>query len=73
MIGLFWAVLYILQIGFCLLLVMARKDETKKLLTHGVGLRFAIANWLQAGWAVAWVLKFFLVAEIFLLLNVLNL
>jgi hypothetical protein len=78
MIGIFWILLYSLQIGLCLILVMARKDETKvsflvyllcrsgvrnlrsyrfpqATLVHGVGLRFAIANWLQAAWAVAWV------------------
>lgn len=29
MIGIFWILLYSLQIGLCLILVMARKDETK--------------------------------------------
>ncbi|WVR04924.1 hypothetical protein IAU60_001936 [Kwoniella sp. DSM 27419] len=36
-------------VGFCLTLLLVRKDET---LINGVGLRFAIANWLQAAWAV---------------------
>ncbi|GHJ90411.1 hypothetical protein NliqN6_6813 [Naganishia liquefaciens] len=73
MIGIFWILLYSLQIGLCLILVLARKDETKATLVHGVGLRFAIANWLQAGWAVAWTLKWFKVSEIIILLNVINL
>jgi hypothetical protein len=29
MIGIYWILLYSLQIGLCLILVMARKDETK--------------------------------------------
>ncbi|OCF31459.1 hypothetical protein I316_06861 [Kwoniella heveanensis BCC8398] len=61
MIGLYWAVLYVLQVGFCLTLV------------HGIGLRFAIANWLQAAWAVFFTLQFFIGAEIALILNVINL
>jgi hypothetical protein len=71
MLGIYWILLYILQIGFCLVLVLARKEETKATLTHGVGMRFAIANWLMAAWAVAWTLKFFLVAEIIVLINAL--
>jgi hypothetical protein len=42
-------------VGFCLVLLIARKEETKQTLVHGVGLRFAIANWIQAAWAVAFV------------------
>lgn len=72
MLGIYWLVLYALQIGFCLVLVVARKEETKSTLVHGVGLRFAIGNWLQAGWAVAWTLKFFKVSEILVILNVIN-
>jgi len=29
LLGLYWIVVYALQIGFCLILVTARKDETK--------------------------------------------
>jgi len=29
LLGLYWVVVYALQIGFCLILVTARKDETK--------------------------------------------
>ncbi|OCF72199.1 hypothetical protein I204_07464 [Kwoniella mangroviensis CBS 8886] len=60
MVGIYWALLYLLQVGFCL--------ET---LIHGVGLRFAISNWLQATWAVFFTLQFFWGAEIVLLINVL--
>ncbi|RSH95706.1 hypothetical protein EHS25_000798 [Saitozyma podzolica] len=72
MVGLYWAVLYVLQVGFCLTLLLARKQVTKDTLIHGVGLRFAIANWIQAGWAVCFTLQFFIGAEILLLLNVIN-
>jgi cytochrome bd-type quinol oxidase subunit 2 len=91
MIGLYWAVLYVLQgelyfqysqsgfiwiairpeaprslppycwiepltaVGFCLTLLLVRKDETKNTIINGVGLRFAVANWLMAAWAVCFV------------------
>ena len=42
-------------VGFCLTLLLVRKDVTKETLVNGVGLRFAIANWLQAAWAVCFV------------------
>jgi len=56
--------IYVGQFGFCLLLVLARKPETKKTLVKGVGLTLVLANWVMAGWAVAWVLKWFLVSTI---------
>jgi hypothetical protein len=56
LIGLYWAVLFVLDIGFCVgavymraagsstrsqvLLVTARKIETQHLLVSGIGLRF---------------------------------
>ncbi|RSH83643.1 hypothetical protein EHS25_005547 [Saitozyma podzolica] len=73
MIGLYWAVLYVLQVGFCLTLLLVRQQVTKDTLIHGVGLRFAIANWIQAAWAACFTLQFFIGAEIILLLNVINL
>jgi hypothetical protein len=100
MIGAYWAVLYSLQsesefssegqadkvVGFCLTLLLVRKDVTKETLVNGVGLRFAIANWLMAAWAVCFVctpplreeradwqsLQFFIGAEIVILINVIN-
>ncbi|ORY32107.1 hypothetical protein BCR39DRAFT_524185 [Naematelia encephala] len=72
MVGIFWAFLYILQVGFCMVLLLVRKDVTKETLVNGVGLRFAIANWLQAAWAVCWSLQFFIGAEVLILLNVIN-
>jgi hypothetical protein len=34
MLGIYWILLYILQIGFCLVLVLARKEETKVCVFH---------------------------------------
>ncbi|CED84874.1 hypothetical protein [Phaffia rhodozyma] len=72
MISGYWTVVYALQIGFCLMLVLARSAETKDVLMRGVGMRFSIANWLMAGWAVFWTLQTswsFMVAEVLLILN----
>ncbi|KAG1741257.1 hypothetical protein EDB19DRAFT_1704993 [Suillus lakei] len=54
------------QIGYCTLLVIARKPETKTTLVRGVGLSLVFANWLMALWAVSWVLEFFLLSTILL-------
>ncbi|KAJ3484650.1 hypothetical protein NLI96_g5492 [Meripilus lineatus] len=66
MIAIYMIVIYLLQIGYCLLLVMVRKPETKKTLVRGVGLPLVFANWLMAGWAIAWFLQAFLVSTILL-------
>ncbi|KAF8196711.1 hypothetical protein K438DRAFT_1825445 [Mycena galopus ATCC 62051] len=58
------AAMYLGQIGYCILLVLARKPETKRTLTKGVGLSLVFANWIMALWAVAWVFKWFLTATI---------
>ncbi|KAJ7050529.1 hypothetical protein C8F01DRAFT_1178656 [Mycena amicta] len=58
------AVIYLSQIGYCVLLVLARKPETKSTLTKGVGLPLVFANWLMALWAVAWVFEWFVAATI---------
>ncbi|KAK7031367.1 hypothetical protein R3P38DRAFT_2923123 [Favolaschia claudopus] len=63
-ISVFIAVMYLMQIGYCGLLVLARKPETKRTLTKGVGLSLVFANWLMALWAVTWVFKWFLAATI---------
>ncbi|KAG1837346.1 hypothetical protein C8R48DRAFT_743561 [Suillus tomentosus] len=59
------------QIGYCTLLVVARKPETKTTIVKGVGLSLVFANWLMALWAVCWVLEFFLLSTILLGLLVL--
>ncbi|KAF9224660.1 hypothetical protein BS17DRAFT_780256 [Gyrodon lividus] len=59
-------VIYVFQVGYCLLLVFARKVETKKALVKAVGLSLVFANWAMAFWAIAWVLQWFLASTILL-------
>ncbi|KAG0698943.1 hypothetical protein DFH29DRAFT_983708 [Suillus ampliporus] len=60
------AAIFLGQIGYCILLVMARKPETKTTLVRAVGLSLVFANWLMALWAISWVLEFFLISTILL-------
>jgi len=53
-------------VGYCVLLVMARKSETKKTITKGVGIALVLANWIMGFWAVAWIMQWFLVSTILL-------
>ncbi|KAN0061119.1 hypothetical protein ACQY0O_006854 [Thecaphora frezii] len=53
---LYWAVLYLLQIGFAVFLLLSRTPETKKAIVHGVGTRLALANYMLVLWAIFWVL-----------------
>ncbi|KAF9645230.1 hypothetical protein BDM02DRAFT_3120522 [Thelephora ganbajun] len=57
---------YIGQVGYCILLVTARKPETKKTITRGVGIALVLANWIMGLWAIAWVMQWFLVSTILL-------
>ncbi|KAF9522248.1 hypothetical protein CPB83DRAFT_864746 [Crepidotus variabilis] len=57
---------WVAQIGYCVLLVGARKEETKRAMTQGVGLSLMGANVVMAGWGVAWILQQFLLATILL-------
>ncbi|KAA1471944.1 hypothetical protein DENSPDRAFT_859225 [Dentipellis sp. KUC8613] len=63
--------IYLGQIGYCLLLVFVRKPETKKTVVKGVGMAVVLANFVMAGWAVAWVFQLFLASTILLGLLVL--
>jgi hypothetical protein len=63
-IGLYLAVVFLGQIGYCLLLLVASKAETKKAVIKGVGFGLVLANIVMALWAVAWVMQWFLVATI---------
>jgi len=58
--------IYVGQIGYCILLVFARKPETKKTLVKDVGLSLVFSNWVMAAWAIAWVLQGFLASTILL-------
>jgi len=59
-------VLYVGQIGYCVLLVLARKEDTKRALVKAVGHPLVFANWLMAFWAIAWVMQWFLVSTVLL-------
>ncbi|KIM41533.1 hypothetical protein M413DRAFT_445516 [Hebeloma cylindrosporum] len=63
-IGAYVAVIYLGQIGYCLLLVFASKPETKKALTHGVGLSLVFANFVMALWAISWVMQWFILSTV---------
>ncbi|PWN88049.1 hypothetical protein FA10DRAFT_268269 [Acaromyces ingoldii] len=53
----FWAIMFLLQVGFALLVVLSQKEFTKRTIVNGVGLRLAFSNLLLAAWAVTWVLN----------------
>ncbi|KAK7460908.1 hypothetical protein VKT23_008836 [Stygiomarasmius scandens] len=63
-IAVYVAAIYVGQIGYCMLLVLARKEETKKTLIKGVGLSLVLANWVMAIWAISWVFEWFLAATV---------
>jgi hypothetical protein len=64
LIAVYLAAIYGLQIGYCVLLVLARKPETKKTLVNGVGLALVFSNWVMAAWAVAFIFRLFLLSAI---------
>jgi len=66
MIATFVLVIYGVQIGYCILLVLVRKPETKRTMTKGVGMSIVIANWLMAIWPIFFTLEFWLVSTIIL-------
>jgi len=68
----YWALVFLLQVGYCILIVVSRKQETKKLVLNGVGLRLALVNFGLALWSVFWVLDkrwSFLAGEVILAIN----
>ncbi|KAF8062320.1 hypothetical protein FPV67DRAFT_1508020 [Lyophyllum atratum] len=58
-------VIFLGQLGYCLLLVFARKQETKNTLIRAVGLSLVAANWVMAFWAICLVFQWFLAATVF--------
>ncbi|KAF8719204.1 hypothetical protein AX14_011338 [Amanita brunnescens Koide BX004] len=62
--GAYVAVLFLGQIGYCVLLIMASKRETMYTLIKGVGMSLVTANFVMALCAVCWVMQWFLVASI---------
>jgi len=70
MIAVFWMAILGTQIAYCLLLVFAFTEETKRTLVHGVGLPMIFANWLIAAWAVAFAFQSFLPCVVLIALSV---
>jgi len=66
MIATFVIFLFLCQVGYCILLVLARKDETKATLVKGVGVSLVVANWIMALWAISWKLQVWLLSTILL-------
>jgi len=62
--GTFIALLFMGQLGYCLLLVVVRKEETKAAVIKGVGPSLVIANITMAIWSIAWVLQWFFVCTL---------
>jgi len=67
----FWLFLYVLQLGF-LTTHWSRDENIRNTTVKTVYSSFAIFNMLQFGWALLWVHKHFVISEIFLILNFLN-
>ncbi|KIK55577.1 hypothetical protein GYMLUDRAFT_175444 [Collybiopsis luxurians FD-317 M1] len=66
-IAIYVAAIYAGQLGYCVLIVLARKAETKpncKSTVTKVGLSLVVANWVMALWTVAWVFEWFLLSTI---------
>ncbi|CAE7096156.1 unnamed protein product [Rhizoctonia solani] len=66
MVGFYMTAVYVLLIGFCVLLITARNPETKETLVNGVGLRLVVVNWLMTAWAALWALQLFIPSTIVL-------
>jgi hypothetical protein len=64
LIAIYVLAIYVGQVGYCVLLVLASKPETKRTLVKGVGQALVFANWIMAAWAIAWVLEAFLLSTI---------
>ncbi|KAL5520706.1 hypothetical protein ACEPAF_2708 [Sanghuangporus sanghuang] len=64
LIGTYIAAVYIMQVGYCVVLVLARKTETKQALIKGTGMSLVLANWVMGFWAIAWCLKAFTLSSI---------
>ncbi|KAG7442841.1 uncharacterized protein BT62DRAFT_359936 [Guyanagaster necrorhizus] len=56
--------IYVAQIGYCILLVLVGKPETKKTLIKGSGFSLVLSNWVMALWAITWTVQWFLLSTI---------
>ncbi|RPD65726.1 hypothetical protein L226DRAFT_501251 [Lentinus tigrinus ALCF2SS1-7] len=66
MITIYIIAIYILQVGYCILLVFSRHTETKRALIKGCGFPLMLSNWVMAFWAISWILQAFLISTILL-------
>ncbi|KAI0711377.1 hypothetical protein C8Q76DRAFT_56353 [Earliella scabrosa] len=64
MIAVYVVGIYILQVGYCILLVFSRNPDTKRALIKGCGFPLMLSNWFMALWAVTWILQAFLLSTI---------
>ncbi|KLO15509.1 hypothetical protein SCHPADRAFT_914398 [Schizopora paradoxa] len=58
--------IFVTQIGYCAILVFARRSDTKQTLIKGSGLAVVFANWIMAFWAIAWAFQAFIISSILL-------
>lgn len=66
LIAIYILLLYVGQLGYCVLLVLAQKQETKEMILKGVGYPLVLANFVMATWAITWVFEWFLASTILL-------
>jgi len=66
LIAIYILLLYVGQLGYCVLLVLVQKQETKQTIIKGVGYPLVLANFVMAAWAITWVFKWFLASTILL-------
>ncbi|KAI0702059.1 hypothetical protein C8T65DRAFT_266253 [Cerioporus squamosus] len=66
MITIYIVAIYILQVGYCVLLVFSRNPDAKRALIKGCGFPLMLANWIMAFWAISWILQAFLISTILL-------
>ncbi|EIM87324.1 uncharacterized protein STEHIDRAFT_120974 [Stereum hirsutum FP-91666 SS1] len=66
LIAAYFAAIYVCQIGYCVLLVIARKRETKATVVKGVGMALVFSNFVTAAWAITWVFRMFLASTVLL-------
>jgi len=67
----FWLFLWVLQLGF-ISTHWYRNNSLRETTVNTVYSSFALFNLLQFGWALLWVHKHFIIAELFLIANFIN-
>ncbi|GLB39911.1 hypothetical protein LshimejAT787_0704210 [Lyophyllum shimeji] len=58
-------VIFVCQLGYCFLLVLARKQKTKMTLIKACGHPLVLSNWVMALWAIMFVFEWFIAASVF--------